>query len=200
MAYIYTHTRLDKNEVLYVGIGFGNENDKNYKRAYDTKRRNIFWKRIVNKTNYQIDIIEDNLTRESAQEREKYWIKFYGRRDLNEGALANLTNGGDGGDTISNHPRKKSILKRMSELAKGKNNPNYGGKFHTKEYIQKQINSNSKNSHEIIDTLTGEIKTVRSINQAAKYLGVGRSLIYACRNNNWKVRRRYLIKRPLPIP
>ena len=195
MAYIYTHTRLDKNEVFYVGIGFGNENDKNYKRAYDTKTRNVFWKRIVNKTDYQVHILEDNLTREAAQEREKYWIKFYGRRDLNEGTLANLTNGGDGGDTISNHPRKESILKRMSELARGKNNPNYGGKFHTKEYIQKQIDSNSKNPHEIIDTLTGETKTVPSENQAAKYLGVSRGMINGSKKYGWKVKRRYLIKR-----
>lgn len=195
MAYIYTHTRLDKNEVFYVGIGFGNNNDKNYKRAYQKTKRNPFWNRIVNKTDYRIDIIEDELSREQAQEREKYWIKFYGRKDLKEGTLTNLTDGGDGGDTISNHPKKKLILKRMSELASGKNNPNYGGKFHTKEYIEKQINSNSKYPHQITDTLTGEIKILPSENQVAKYLGVCRSLVCICRDNDWKVRRRYIVKR-----
>ena len=52
MAYVYKHIRLDNNEIFYVGIG----NDNNYKRAYQKISRNIFWKRVVNKTKYIDDL------------------------------------------------------------------------------------------------------------------------------------------------
>ena len=57
MAYVYKHIRKDNNEIFYIGIG----NDDSYERAYQTKSRNIFWKHIVNKTDYFVEIIEDNL-------------------------------------------------------------------------------------------------------------------------------------------
>lgn len=92
MAYIYKHIRTDKNEVFYIGIG----NGKNYQRAYDTIHRNRYWKHIVRKTNYIIEIVEDNLSWEEASKKEIELIKKYGRKDLNEGTLVNMTNGGDG--------------------------------------------------------------------------------------------------------
>lgn len=193
MAYIYTHTRLDKNEVFYVGIGFGNKHDKNYKRAHQKTKRNIFWNRIVNKTDYRIDIIEDGLTREDALKREAFWIKKYGRRDLNEGTLVNMTNGGDGGDTISKHPNKESILRKMSELSAGKNNPNYGGKFLNREYIEKQIKSNSHHRYKVINTITGEVSLYLSENQISKGLNIPRSTINSCRKDGRKVRKIYQI-------
>jgi len=117
MAYVYKHTRLDTNEVFYIGIG----NDLEYKRAYDVRNgRNAHWKRVINKTEYTVEIIEDCIDREIACEREKYWINFYGRRDLNEGTLVNMTDGGDGGDTITGHPNRIEILKKKSDSAKGR--------------------------------------------------------------------------------
>ena len=92
MAYIYKHTRKDTNEIFYIGIGVV----KNYDRAYQKKCRNIHWKRIVNKTEYLIDIIEDNLTWKIACEKEIELILKIGRRDLGSGPLVNLTNGGEG--------------------------------------------------------------------------------------------------------
>ena len=50
--YVYQHTRLDTNEVFYIGIS----KVKKYKRARDKYDRSDFWKRIVNKTKYKIDI------------------------------------------------------------------------------------------------------------------------------------------------
>ena len=38
MAYVYKHTRLDNNEIFYIGIGLNS--DDNYKRAFDTYGRN----------------------------------------------------------------------------------------------------------------------------------------------------------------
>ena len=90
MAYVYKHTRNDTNDVFYIGIG------KYEKRAFSHSGRNRHWHNIVNKFGYSVEIIESNLEWEEACELEKYWIKFYGRRDLNEGTLVNMTDGGDG--------------------------------------------------------------------------------------------------------
>jgi hypothetical protein len=90
MAYVYKHTRNDTNVVFYIGIG------KYQKRAFSKSGRNKHWTNIVNKFGDSVEIIELNLTWEEACEFERYWIKFYGRRDLNEGTLVNMTDGGDG--------------------------------------------------------------------------------------------------------
>jgi group I intron endonuclease len=136
MAYLYTHTRLDTNEVFYVGIG----SDKDYSRAYTTHKRNKFWKNIVNKTKYEVIIKEDNKTWDEIIQLEKYWISYYGRRNLNKGTLVNLTDGGEGtyGRLHSEETKakigEKSKLKvytedyrqKLSNATKGSNNPRYG--------------------------------------------------------------------------
>jgi len=142
MAYVYRHIRLDTNEVFYIGIG-GSETD--YSRAYATKRTK-YWKNIINKTNYKVEIFEDGLLWEQACDREKYWIKFYGRRDLNEGSLVNLTDGGEGvigikrGESYRIKQRaaqcgrklSEEIRRKISEAKKGKKN-----KPHSEETKQK---------------------------------------------------------------
>jgi hypothetical protein len=90
MAYVYKHLRKDTNEVFYIGIGI----KKN--RATSKFGRNSIWKKIVDKTDYIVEIIENDLTWKEACEKEKELIKFYGRIDLNTGTLSNMTDGGDG--------------------------------------------------------------------------------------------------------
>lgn len=90
MAYVYRHIRLDKNEPFYIGIG------KTEKRAYEKIKRNRFWHNIVAKTDYEIEILFDNLSWEEAGEKEKEFIKLYGKRDNNTGTLVNITDGGGG--------------------------------------------------------------------------------------------------------
>jgi hypothetical protein len=115
MAYIYRHIRLDKNEPFYIGIG-SDDNGK-FTRAKRKTYRSKFWTNIINKTEYEIEIIENNLTWEEAKEKEKWWILFYGRLDIKTGILANLTDGGDGmiGWNATDETRK-----HLSEIRKGK--------------------------------------------------------------------------------
>ncbi len=115
MAYVYKHIRKDTNEIFYIGIG------KNKNRKDSKYSRNKHWHSIVKKTDYNSEIIEDNLTWEMACEREIFWIKFYGRTDLNEGTLVNKTNGGDGvvGRTISE--KQKERLRNLKKGAKTSN-------------------------------------------------------------------------------
>jgi hypothetical protein len=148
MAYVYSHTRLHKKEVFYIGIG----NDKKYARAYKKTQRTKYWNNIVNKTDYEVKIIEDNLTWEEACEREIYWIKFYGRKDLGEGTLVNLTNGGEGAvGTIKSESTREKLRKahigkkltkehreKMSKSLKGRISPRKGVKLseETKQKIK----------------------------------------------------------------
>ena len=91
MAYLYRHIRLDKNEPFYIGIG----SDANYKRANSQFGRNKYWHNIVAKTDYEVEILLDNITWDYALNKEIEFIELYGRR-INGGILSNITKGGDG--------------------------------------------------------------------------------------------------------
>jgi hypothetical protein len=113
MAYVYRHIRLDKNEPFYIGIG----SDKYYYRSTAKANRNDYWKNVINKTDYRIDILIDYLTWKEACDKEKEFILLYGRKDLGTGCLVNMTNGGEGnyGRVLSNETKLK-----ISNSNKGK--------------------------------------------------------------------------------
>lgn len=135
MAIVYLHRRKDNNEVFYVGIG----ND--IKRAYDNKNRtNIFWKNVVNKYGYIVEIVEENLSWFDACIKEKELIKKYGRRDINEGTLVNMTDGGDGQSNPSEETRKKLKYKKTEEH-KAKLRTYQLGVKQSEETIKKRIDN-----------------------------------------------------------
>jgi group I intron endonuclease len=113
---VYRHRRLDNFKVFYIGIG-------SFKRPYSKYSRSTFWRNIVNKTEYYVEIVQQNLSLEDACELEILLISEYGRYDLGLGTLVNLTDGGEGrkGYIPSKETRDKISLK-----SKGENNPNYG--------------------------------------------------------------------------
>jgi hypothetical protein len=106
MAYVYKHIRKDTNEVFYVGIG------RLPNRLYSKTNRNNHWRNIVNNFGFIYEIIEDNLEWSEACERERYWISYYGRKDLKLGTLVNLTDGGNGGLNRSEETVRKIIESR----------------------------------------------------------------------------------------
>jgi hypothetical protein len=113
MAYIYKHIRKDTNEIFYIGIG------KTKRRATDKNNRNDRWTKVANKGGFIVEIIEDGLEWDEACQREKELIKFYGRADLGEGSLVNMTDGGDG--FVGVHSPES--LQRMVDAKKGKPQP-----------------------------------------------------------------------------
>ena len=118
MAYLYRHIRLDKNEPFYIGIS----NNSNSNRAYSKKNRNSYWYNIVNKTDYKVEIMLDDLTWEEACEKEKEFILLYGKKNLG-GYLCNIADGGNGGflGEEVNNKRKKSLKGHvLSEETKDK--------------------------------------------------------------------------------
>jgi len=98
--YLYRHIRLDKNEPFYIGIGTKykkfHTHKREYARAFQKRDRNQFWKFIVNKTKYKIDIIFETNDYEIIKLKEIEFIKIYGRKNTNTGSLVNLTDGGEG--------------------------------------------------------------------------------------------------------
>src|SRR5690606_36123715 len=106
MAYLYRHIRLDKNEPFYIGIG----SDSNYKRAYSVHNRNRHWKNIVAKTNYEVEIVLDELSWEQAANKEKEFIALY-KRKLDGGCLCNLTLGGEG---VLGFKPPKELVERLT--------------------------------------------------------------------------------------
>lgn len=115
MPYVYRHIRLDKNEPFYIGIG----SDMTNKRANERARRSELWKKIVAKSEYEIEILMDDITFEEAKSKEIEFIKLYGRIDLGNGTLVNLTDGGDGAINRIFTPEHRKKLS-LSQIGKGK--------------------------------------------------------------------------------
>lgn len=115
--YLYRHIRLDKNEVFYVGIGTKYKTIRKYKRAYSSKDRNSMWKRIINKTDYKVEILLESDDYDFIIEKEKEFILLYGRKDIGTGTLTNLTDGGEGFKGVI---FSKERLDKISKSLKGR--------------------------------------------------------------------------------
>jgi len=98
--YLYRHIRLDKNEPFYIGIGSKLNSYTNfkqeYKRAFSKCNRNNYWKNIVFKTKYEVEILYESDNYEVIKEKEKEFIALYGRINLEGGILCNISGGGGG--------------------------------------------------------------------------------------------------------
>ena len=170
MAYIYRHIRGDKNQVFYIGIG--TDDKGKYTRAY-SKNRNRYWKRIVENTDYEVEILLDDITKEEAIKKEMEFIQIYGRRDLGLGTLCNLTDGGEGASNMSEEGkerirqfRRNSVMpqeqkNRYSEMFKGSGNPNAskvicGKTLRVFGSIQEAADFLSINKHTLRNNLNGK--------------------------------------------
>lgn len=101
LYYVYSHTRLDTNQIFYIGMGTSLYPEsptikQKYSRAFAKHNRSRWWTNIISKTQYQIDILFESNSREVIREKEIELIAFYKREDINNGILVNMTNGGDG--------------------------------------------------------------------------------------------------------
>jgi hypothetical protein len=138
---------LDTNEIFYVGMGSN-------KRATSLNNRNELWKRIVNKTEYVVEIVSENLTWEDACELECLLIKEYGRLDDKTGKLCNFTNGGDGSVGIV---RSQKTRKLLSDALKNRKFSNDTIVKMKKAKENKYYLDDNPNSKKVINIETGEI-------------------------------------------
>lgn len=125
MFYVYVHRRATDGKIFYVGKGKG--------RRSHSFQRNIYWKRIVAKHGYTVEIVQDHLQEWYAFELEKDLIAYYGRENL-----CNLTDGGEG---ASGRPMTEKHKKKLSQVHKG-NKHTLGFKF--SEEMKKRMSDSKK--------------------------------------------------------
>lgn len=115
--YVYAYLREKDNTPYYIGKG------KN-KRAY-SKDHSV----SVPNDKSKIIFYHTNLTESDAHELEKYYIKLYGRKDLNTGILYNQTDGGDGGDTSKSKAYLEAKAANKFSTKGMKNTPEHNKKI-----------------------------------------------------------------------
>ncbi len=127
--YLYRHIRLDTGEPFYIGIGTKEYvNSKNsYRRAFTKTRNNKIWKSVVEKTEYEVEILLESDYYEFIKQKEIEFIALHGRKNIKTGTLVNLTDGGEGnlGWIPSEETRALWSSQRKGLLA-GENHPFYG--------------------------------------------------------------------------
>ncbi len=127
--YLYRHIRLDNNEPFHIGIGTVEKgrsianHERYYRRAYNKTLRNNFWKRIVAKTEYEVEILLESDDYEFIKQKEIEFIALYGRRDLGKGTLCNLTDGGDGAIGCK---RSEASIEKQKERYRNNPHPTKG--------------------------------------------------------------------------
>lgn len=118
--YVYELIDPKTGDVFYVGYG---KNDRMFQHIKEAKS-SAFNSHKLNKIRQilnsgYIDILYNkpyqNLTKADAKSKEIELIDFHGLQNL-----TNITKGGDGGDTLSNHPNKKEIGNKISIKLKEK--------------------------------------------------------------------------------
>jgi hypothetical protein len=182
MACIYRHIRLDKNEPFYIGIG------KDTKRAFYKLRRNGLWNNIVAKSEYEVEILMEDISYQEALKKEKEFISLYGRIDKKTGTLANLTDGGEGTiGAIRTEEYRKNVSKSLTgrkipiEVIEKRSKTNKGRVF--SEERNKKISEAKKgvkrpymqygkhiNAIKICNSVTGECYS--SMKEAAEKNGI----------------------------
>ena len=141
--FIYSHTREDRNEVFYIGLGTkakGNTIRRIYTRAFDYHKGNPYWSRVVNKTSYKVEILEEFNSLDKVKSREIELIAKF-KRKVDGGYLTNVSTGGESnsgciawnkGKKISQDTRDKlskaNIGKKLSEDTKRKMSEAHKGK------------------------------------------------------------------------
>lgn len=138
---IYCYTNIHNNK-KYIGqtyrtlacrAGEGGKRYKNPELEDDDLNQFMFWKAIYKYgwESFIPSILEDNLTLQEANEREKYWIAYYHTWvDDPQCWGYNLQPGGE------NHTASEATKEKLREKFSGEKNPFYG-KHHTEETKQK---------------------------------------------------------------
>jgi len=143
MSHFYVYMYLDQNNVpFYIGKGNGNR----YKVQSHLREDQAFLKNKINKvgnSNVKIHFLHKDISEEEAFRWERYWIKYIGRRDLKEGTLCNLTDGGEGQSGFIHSEESKQ---KMRKAHKGEKNSMYG-KSHTEVAKQKMCTIHKGKTH-----------------------------------------------------
>jgi len=149
----YGHWKFEY-EPFYIGKGKWDRLQGHLLEAINGYKTNLFKnaviKKIIKKTgkNPFVAIKSKYLTEKQAFELEIRLISHIGRRDLKEGPLTNLTDGGEGSSGVI--PSAKTLLKRGKGIHKTKSKRDYSGKnayWYGRKHTKKSLLKMSKNSY-----------------------------------------------------
>lgn len=143
---IYKTTNLI-NGKIYIGKDSINRND--YLGSGVLIKRAI---KVYGKNNFKKEILQECKDLNELNLAEIYWINFYNSTNLSIGY--NISFGGDGGDTISNHPNRDEIIEKMKRF--GIEHWHYGKTTSddTKELIRNSVNDSYKNDPSIKEKIS----------------------------------------------
>lgn len=117
--YLYRHIREDTGDVFYIGFGTSNPKGRTkktrYSRAFYKSGRTVFWKNIVSKTKYQVEIFFRSNNLKLTTDKEIEFIKIY-KRKCDGGLLVNFSTGGESGASGAKMPEEK--VRKHSEFLK----------------------------------------------------------------------------------
>ena len=196
---LYAHRKQTDGSIFYIGIG-------TEKRPYSKSSRNEYWHNTVNKYGYYVDVLSKDLSIEDALELEEFVICEIGRKDLGNGNLVNLNNGGKGNLQVSDLTKKKMSNSAMGKTAwnkglpmseeqkvklsiirKGATSPRKGVKLteETKDKIRKaNLGGKSSSAKAVYNTETNE--TFETIKQAAKSININYRTLSSMLNGSRK--------------
>lgn len=156
--FLYRHVRLDTNLPFYIGIGTKRLKKPNcytcvYERAFSKTQRSNFWKSVVNKTEYEVEILLESNDKKFILQKESEFINLYGRRFEKMGTLVNFKNEDSlikGKPHTEESKRKLSIANRgqkRTEETKKLISKNLLGKKKSKEHVLKIKEALKGNKH-----------------------------------------------------
>jgi group I intron endonuclease len=212
-VYIYKLICPTTNEIKYVGKTLRLEKRRSEHNMFKSKKslsKVEKWENELISNGYKpiFEVIEICSEHEWEQ-REIFWIKYFKDNNI---TLLNMTVGGDGvnqpitknhnsnflkGNKLEDYysiEKSLDIRNKISQKSRGINNPNYGGKLLTKEYLDKQSISNSKIPLKVIDTITKEEFIFKNSKDAAEYLNCSRSSIRENKKSGYLIRKRFKIE------
>jgi hypothetical protein len=176
MFYVYGHYRKTDDSIFYIGVA------KSEKRFTSKYSRNNHWKNIVKKNGFYYKILLESEDWTICLQKEIELINYYGRLDLQNGVLCNMTNGGEGCVNLSNESKNKISeklkgIKRSDEFKEAVRNRMIG----SNKSIETRIKMS--NSHKQVDKtylknkkLTEEHKKNISKSKKGIPVGIGKKL------------------------
>lgn len=199
---VYCHTN-KINGKRYIGIT-QNKPNRRWQNGYGYKDRNSHFYNAIKKygwENFEHIILEENLTRKEASEKEKYYIRLYNTNNENYGY--NITSGGDNNFTRNKltEEQRINISNKTKEAMNSVEIREYMLKvYNSEDWIRKNseatrrqwVTSDLKlrvqiaNGHKVRCVETGNIYL--SILEASRQTGLSRyKITQSCQNKSYIV-------------